>query len=309
MKKVSRRTFFSHSLASLSLPAALSVGKENIRHGTDGSFQTGPEIIDTNVNVFEWPFRKLKYSDTKSLVGKLRLHRIRQAWAGSFEALFHKDVNGVNSRLTEECRKNGDGMMLPFGAVNVAWPGWEEDLRRCHEIYRMPGIRLYPGYQSFDLDHPEFPRLVQLATERGLIIQIVGDMEDSRTQHPIVHVRGVKIEPLIEIVKKNARAKVHLLYWNHKVEGAQLDRLIAETNVLLDTSRIEGTGSVGRLIEGKPWYGSHKPVPVERILFGSHAPYFPVEANILKLFESPLNLQQMQAIMVDNASRLLGQFK
>ena len=47
-------------------------------------------------------------------------------------------------------------------------------------------------------------------------------------------------------------------------------------------------------------------VPVERIVFGSHAPYFPVETAILKLIESPLDAQQLQAIMQGNARRLLS---
>jgi hypothetical protein len=45
---------------------------------------------------------------------------------------------------------------------------------------------------------------------------------------------------------------------------------------------------------------------VDRLLFGSHAPYFPVENALLKCFESPLSLAQMQAIMAGNAHRLMG---
>src|SRR5690606_19857235 len=105
---------------------------------------------------------RLKYSDTRSLTSKLRSHQIHQAWAGSFEALFHKDIDGVNKRLAEECRTSGKGMLLPFGTVNLAWPDWEEDLRRCHEVYGMAGIKIYPSYQTFDLSHPDFPRFIQL---------------------------------------------------------------------------------------------------------------------------------------------------
>ena len=47
-----------------------------------------PDIIDTNVNLLEWPFKKLKYGETKALVAKLRQHRISQAWAGSYERFF-----------------------------------------------------------------------------------------------------------------------------------------------------------------------------------------------------------------------------
>jgi predicted TIM-barrel fold metal-dependent hydrolase len=265
----------------------------------------GPAIVDTNVHLFDWPFRKLKYGGTRALVEKLRTHRIGQAWAGSFESLFHKDIDGVNARLAEECRTHGDGMLIPFGTVNLAWGDWEEDLRRCHENYRMPGIRIYPGYQTFDTDHPEFARFMSRAAARGMIVQIAGDMEDTRTHHPILRVGGMKAEVLIDVVKTIPGATVQLVYWNHQVTGKTLTKLIDETNITLDTSRLEGTGAIGRLIEGKPWTGSAKPVPVERLVFGSHAPYFPVEANLLKLFESPLILSQMKSIMSDNARRLL----
>lgn len=307
-KKINRRTFFCDSLvaaAALSLPTSLSVKAAPHLSERAATLDTGPDIIDTNVNLLEWPFRRLKYGETKALVEKLRRHRITQAWAGSFEALFHKSIDGVNARLAEECRVNGDGMLLPFGTVNLAWPDWEEDLRRCHESYHMPGIRIYPIYQTFDLTHPDFPRLVRQAAARGLIIQIVGDMEDIRHHHPIVQVREVNMEPLVDIMRQVPQAKVQLLYWNHRVGRSLLEKLIAETNVVLDISRIEGAGEVGHLIEGRPWSGNATPVPAERLLFGSHAPYFPVETNIIKLFESPLTLEQMQAIMHINASRLL----
>src|SRR5882762_771051 len=221
MKKVSRRTFFSGSLgaaAALSLPATLSAKTDP--HPSAVS-PDGPDIIDTNVNLFQWPFRKLKYGETKALVAKLRQHRITQAWTGSYEGLLHKNINAVNSRLAEECRVNGEGMLLPFGTVNLAWPDWEEDLRRCHDVYKMRGIRICPIYQTFDLDHPDFPKLVRQATTLGLIIQIVGDMEDSRTHHPIIQVREINVAPLLDIMKEVPRAKVELVYWNHRV-GANL---------------------------------------------------------------------------------------
>ncbi|HEX8041046.1 MAG TPA: amidohydrolase family protein [Chryseosolibacter sp.] len=308
MKKVSRRSFFSSSLgaaAALSLPVTtLAQGGSSI--SPSKSSPNGPEIIDTNINLLDWPFRKLKYGNTEALVSKLRRHHVTQAWAGNFEALFHKDINGVNIRLAQECRKAGDGMLLPFGTVNLAWPDWEEDLRRCHELHRMPGVRIYPIYQTFDLNHPDFSKLVSQATENGMIIQIVGDMEDIRHHHPIVEVREVNLTPLVDIMKAIPAARIQLLYWNHRVSGKLLEQLAKETHVYFDTSRVEGVGEVGHLIEGKSWGGSAGPsIPADRLLFGSHAPYFPVETSIIKLFESPMTLDQMTAIMNGNARRFL----
>jgi len=306
-KNFSRRGFIS-AMSGGSLAAGIAAtlpALGNTTHDNNDFTGSNPGIIDTNVNLFKWPFRRMKYGETRSLVAKLRKHRITKAWAGNFEALFSKSINDVNARLAEECRVNGGGMLVPFGTVNPAWPDWEEDLRRCHEVYRMPGIRLYPTYQTFDLNHPEIPRLISQASERGLIIQIVGDMEDSRVHHPIVLTRELSFDPLVEIMKNIPKAKVQLLCWNERVSNELLKKLISETSIVLDISWLESTGALGRMIEGNRWSGPEAPVPVERLLFGSHAPLFPVETAVIKLFESPLTLEQMKAVMNVNAGRFI----
>ncbi len=78
----------------------------------------------------------------------MRRHRITQAWAGSYEGLLHKNLDGVNARLTQECRANGAGILLPFGTINPALPDWEEDMCRCQEMYRMPGMPCAPPGRS-----------------------------------------------------------------------------------------------------------------------------------------------------------------
>jgi predicted TIM-barrel fold metal-dependent hydrolase len=306
-KNFSRRKFIS-TVSGSSIVAGIAAtlpALGNMSHDSPVSHDANPDIIDTNVNLFRWPFRRLKYGETKSLIAKLRHHRITKAWAGNFEALFSKSINEVNSRLAHECRVYGEGVLIPFGTVNLAWPDWEEDLRRCHEVHKMPGIRLYPTYQTFDLSHVEFPRFMKLATDRGLIIQIVGDMEDSRVHHPVVLTRELSFDPLVDIMKNIPRAKVQLLNWNERVNRDLLKKLMSETSVVLDISWLESTGALGRLIDGNSWSGPETPVPVERLLFGSHAPYFPVESSIIKLFESPLTLEQMKAVMNVNASRFM----
>ena len=156
MRPIDRRTFLKSSLlstAAVSLPGRQSLAAQTAARNAPLVRSLG--IIDTNVNLFDWPFRALKYRHTKALVAKLKKHRVIEAWAGSFEALLSKDMSGVNARLTAECREHGSGFLIPFGSINLAWPDWEEDLRRCHEVHKMRGIRIYPGYQPFDLDHPK----------------------------------------------------------------------------------------------------------------------------------------------------------
>lgn len=322
MEKLNRRAFCAAALGTAilgSLPAKAGAP------AYDSHAPENPYLIDTNVSLGQWPFRHLKYEGAKALGTKLKKHRIKQAWAGSFEALFHKNLDAVNTNLVKECTAYGNGFFLPFGTVNLSWPDWQEDLRRCHEVHKMKGIRLYPSYQTFDLTHPDFPLLLSEVSKRKMMLQIVGDMEDSRNHHPIVLTRDFSFGPLIDLLKNDRQARVQLLYWNHRISAKQLDEFIEKTNVVFDTARIETNGGVEALLEGNknqrervftfgglermvseiPWGRNGNPVPAERISFGSHAPFFPVEANLLKLFESDLTLDQSKAIMEANATRLL----
>lgn len=321
MKSIDRRSFMKGSLlaaAAISFPANIPV-QAAAGAPESGIGNSGPVIIDTDINLFEWPYRTLKYGDnTRALVAKLRKHGIAQAWAGSYEALFHKNLSAVNSRLAAECRTNGEGMLLPFGTVNPAWADWEEDLRRCHEVHKMPGIRLYPGYQYFGFEDPAFARLLKLAGERGLIVQIVGEMEEPRVHHPSLVVREFDLTALATALKATPQTKVQLVHFSPFIfiSGGQVsqkarEQVLHETNVVFDISRLEGNGIVGRVlgVEEPLGVSGVGKIPLERLLFGSHAPYFPVETSVMRLFESPLTLPQMQAIMEGNARRFLGSSK
>ena len=302
---IDRRSFVKASLIPMfPIAAALANPSAQAAEPIPGSAPT-PDIIDSNIHLFQWPFRKLKYAQTKPLVAKLRKHRVSQAWAGSFEAILHKQLDEVNRRLAEECRLHGDGLLVPIGSINPAWSDWEEDLRRCHEQYHMPGVRLYPAYHGYALDHPEFVRMLSEAAKRRMLVQIAMRMEDERVHHQAINVPLVNTSPLAEVLKKAPQAKVQLVNSAGPLLGNNVSALVRETQVTFDIAATEGNGGVGRLIEGtNPSYRGA--IPVERLLFGSHAPFFPRESALLKLFESPLSLEQLEKLMHANARRLIG---
>jgi predicted TIM-barrel fold metal-dependent hydrolase len=306
MRTIDRRSFVKASLLPAALPFAAVLAGEAAPSGepAPGPQTATPDIIDCNVHLFAWPFRKLKYDRTEALVAKLRRHRIRQAWAGSFEAILHKQLDLINRRLTEECRAHGSGMLVPIGSVNPAWADWEEDLRRCHEQYAIKAVRLYPAYHGYALDHAEFVRMLGAAAKRGLLVQIVLRMEDERVHHVATNVPSVSTSPLPDVLKKAPEAKVQLINSAGPLLGNSLAALVRDTQVTFDIAATEGNGGVGRLIEGtNPSYRAA--IPVDRLVFGSYAPYFPCESALMKLFESPLNLDQLQKLMQGNARRLM----
>lgn len=299
-----RRNFLRSSLLTAAAgPLVLPNAFQNPAGDVDPKAES-PGIVDTNVHLFDWPFRRLKYRQTSALLAKLRKHRVMQAWAGNFEVVLHKNLDAANARLAEECRARGEGLLVPFGSVNPVWPDWEEDLRRCHENHRMAGIRLYPNYHNYQLDNPEFRRLVGLATERGMLIQIAIVMEDERVHHPITKTPPVDAAPLVDILKQLPQARVQLLNGMTALQRGPGPALVRETSVAFDIANLEAVGAVGRVIDGRHW-SIKTPIPQTRLLFGSHTPYFPCEAGLLRLFESPLERETLLAIMQGNARRLL----
>lgn len=253
-------------------------------------------MIDVNVHLSRWPFRRLAGDETPRLVEKLQSCGIKQAWAGSFDALLHRDVQGVNARLAEECKRHGAGMLIPFGTVHPKLPDWQEDLRRCHEEHGMPGIRLYPSYHGYALDDPVFAELLALAERRKLIVQLVIRIEDTRMQHPLMLVPDVDAAPLADLVASRPNLRLVILNGLRGLRGNVLAALIKSGNVHFEIATQEGVGGIANLLET---------MPLERVLFGSHFPFFVIESALLKLRESELTPAQLEAISHQNARRLL----
>jgi predicted TIM-barrel fold metal-dependent hydrolase len=239
-------------------------------------------IVDVNVSLSRWPFRRLRGDETPELVSMLQARGVTQAWAGSFDGLLHKDMAGVNERLAADCSRFK--MLLPFGSVNPKLPDWEEDLRRCHEVHRMPGIRLHPNYHGYTLDDPDFAKLLQLAAKRSLLVQLVLKMEDDRVHHPLMRVAPVDPAALPAV------PGLRLMILNSPASKSP------PPASAFDFAMLEGITGVAKLIDQ---------VGVDRVVFGSHFPFFTWESAEFKVRESGLDEVTARKVLSENALRLL----
>lgn len=254
-------------------------------------------LIDVNVNLGRWPFRRLGCDETPALVRMLKRQGVTQAWAGSFDGLLQKNLGAVNARIAGECRRYGPGLLMPIGSINPKLPDWEEEFRRCAEEHRMPGIRLHPNYHGYSLSDPGLSALLRLATARGLFIQLAALMEDERMMHPLMRVPAVDLAPLPHLVREIPRLRLILLNALGGIRPDALRPIVEAAEVYFEISMLEGIGGVARILQD---------LPVNRILFGSHSPLFYFESATLKLRESPLTADQLKRIRSYNARELLS---
>ena len=156
----------------------------------------------------------------------------------------------------------------------------------------MPGVRLHPGYHGYRLDDPAFARLLRLAAEKGLVVELALLMEDERMMHPLLRAPAVDPAPLPALLKEVPRLRLVLLNALGKLRGESLSRLLAAGEVYVEISMLEGAAGLENLL---------REVPPGRVLFGSHSPLFYFESAALKLKESALSEADLAAIRSGNA--------
>ena len=244
-------------------------------------------IIDSNVSLFQWPFRRLPLDEVDGLCDKLKVLRITQAWAGSFEGLLHRDLSSVNERLLKACQNRPE--LVPIGAINPTLPGWRQDVQRCLGTFQMPGVRLHPGYHGYALNDPLFGELLAEVSGQEGFVQIAVAMEDTRTQSPLMRVPEVDPGPLKHWMQQIPKARVQIL--NSRPGAAEKLKFAAIPRVVFDTSRVDGTDGVADLVRA---------VGDDRVLYGSHAPFLIPEAACIRMVESHLDASIVKAIMQEN---------
>ncbi len=241
-------------------------------------------IIDSNVSLFRWPFRRLPLDSTEKLVEKIHELGIGSAMAGSFEGVFQRDLSAVNARLAEECAKYPE--LHPIGSVNPTARDWKQDFFECVENHEMAGIRLHPGYHGYGLDHSSFAELVGMAVEADVVVQVAVSLEDTRTHNEFVRVPDVDVSKMPD----PGNGRIQLLNW--KPRGG------IPPKVYFDTARIDGTDSLAKLLTT---------VSPHRILFGTHAPLLIPEAALIRaVHENQLSEDPMGRILAENAARLFS---
>jgi predicted TIM-barrel fold metal-dependent hydrolase len=101
----------------------------------------------------------------------------------------------------------------------------------------------------------------------------------------------------VNLAKAEPKLKLVVLNCYPQMKPDQLSSLAPIGNVYFELSMVERVGAVARLIET---------VTLDRVLFGSHSPFFYFESAELKVQEAGLSEAQKRAVLEGNARRLIS---
>ncbi|MGC9317540.1 MAG: amidohydrolase family protein [Armatimonadota bacterium] len=266
-------------------------------------------MFDMTVGCGTWAMRPTPPADPGSLETMLREEGITHACAYALEAWFWPDPQEANElRLAEVA---GSDFFVPSAVLNPTLPGWPKAYDRCRRQWRVPLVRLMPGYHEYELQAAD--DLAERAAADGVVVGVHLRAEDERMQNPIAMVPGVPFADVVALAEGHPELQVVVFGLSRLRELSDFvpDDLMARLNsperpaamasipenLWIDLSFFEYESSLVTAL---------KLFRADRLLFGTHAPLFYPRSNVLKIANSEADDEAKAAVWAGNARALLG---
>ena len=223
-------------------------------------------IIDVNAYLGHWPFRQLRHNTASGLLKLMDKNGIDKAIVSSINAIFYKNCHSGNEELAAETKAHRD-RLIPFATLNPEYPGWEDDLKQCHEGFGMPGLRLFPHYHNYRLDSGISLYMIRDATSRGMSIAVPIRVVDRRQRHWMDNVSDLAFSDVESALRECPEARFIVLNGRgFQNSGLVRDEDLKSRNFLMEISRLSVV-----LQEEIP--GLIKAVGPEKLAFGTGIPF------------------------------------
>lgn len=205
---------------------------------------------------------------------------------------------------------NESGRLICFGAVHPDAPDWKEELQRI-KAAGILGIKLHPHYQGVNFDDVRYLRILEQAGELGLIVVTHAGQE-------IAYPGADKSSPqrIAAALRQAGPVTLVLAHMGGWKDWDMVCDMLGDTSCLFDTSFSLGTiaplpgapysREELQLLQQAQFCKMVRLLGAERILFGTDSPWADQRAEIGKICGLPLSEQEKQAILGNNAKRLLG---
>lgn len=241
-------------------------------------------IADTNTWVGQWPFQRLVRSTPAELAEHLAEEGIDRAWTAAADAILYQDPQLGNADWLAAMA--GHETLAPVAVINPSLRNWRDSLAQCAEQWGARVVKLVPSYHRLDLESGDVDECIEQAVGRGLGVSIQHRMEDERRHHLLMKVPAPPTDAIVALAGRHPETKLHVAC-AYRPEAL---RMLDAENLIFEISSLEYMDTLASMTEK---------IPVERLCFGSHTPFYLTRSAVLKVQASALPKETLDQITAD----------
>ncbi|MDY4969417.1 MAG: amidohydrolase family protein [Lachnospiraceae bacterium] len=200
--------------------------------------------------------------------------------------------------------------IIPFGGMHPDYDNYKAELRRLRDL-GVPGIKIHPAYQNVDFDDIRFLRIMDAASELGLIILTHAGMDIGIPGHNFT-----SISQIHHVLKEVAPQKLVLAHMGGWDGWMEVEQDLAGAPVWLDTAFTLGmiepapgtdrTPEESMMMTAEDFLRLARRHGTDRILFATDSPWSS-QIRYRNMFQAmDLTPEERRGIMGENARRLLN---
>ncbi|MFV0338776.1 MAG: amidohydrolase family protein [Chthoniobacterales bacterium] len=249
------------------------------------------KLVDTNVSYGFWPWMDFSDFSAEKLIEHLAAKGTDEAWISSVESILFPDPDVPDARLFSAFRNFPN--VTPIKTLNPLLGNWRESLKRAVEKMGAKAVRILPSYHQYSLLDLPIEQFVSVLIECKIPLILTLRVEDERNQYPLMQVPTPSAELVVLLATRYPELKI-LITGATASEARSI--LTMTTNVFCEISFIEPGGGLADFL---------KTAPAERLLFGSHTPFFYTQAAVNKLCNAEIDTSTQNRIGHENAGAFL----
>lgn len=255
-------------------------------------------LFDANLFCGSYPFRKLPGQSAESLAEVIAAARLSRCVLTPFESIFYRQpLEGLKPWLDAACT-------LPFKplywlAVNPLMPAWQRDLEAARRFSAVAGIRLFPRYHGYGLDHPALAEVAAAASSLLMPINLTARLLDDRLHpYPLRADDPLAMETVVELLQRSSQAPWVLSMFTMAELAVAAPMLSQNPNLYFD---------IGCSKPFEFWEDDIRALGApSQIIYGTGAPLYYHLGNRISLSRSGFTATEKQAIFTGNLERMVS---
>jgi len=219
-------------------------------------------------------------------------------------------VEKVNSALSGQREGLYAQGIITFGGMHPDYGNYKAELRRLRQNGIL-GIKLHPAYQKTDIADIKMMRIIDCASELGLVTLIHAGIDIGIYDHNYASVG--QILKVVDEVRPEKFVLAHMGGWGCWEE---VERDLAKAPVWLDTAFAIGSVTPREEPGAAPYLSCNlsdqdftriaRKHGTDKILFATDSPWESQKDYIRRIQDMPLTKREREQIFSENARRLLG---